>query len=394
MGDGDEKLDGRKQVKVRPGSTKHFFNRIKVFVGHFGLFVALIIYTGIGAWVFQTLEGPYEIDRKTTLKHLLLEGRTNFTRTVLSSSLEADDLNYTFSLALETYDKIIEEVTSEGMSVLNPEVKSDWDYIQSAFFASTVLTTIGYGNMAPKTHSGRVFCIFFALIGIPFTLTVIADLGKLMASAVSSSYKSCRRHFPKEIIKSSSKLRKSATVGAAVGSLLLYISAGGYFFTLWEEWSFFDSFYFCFITMTTIGFGDLVPEKTTYMLLCTIYIMVGLALTSTAIELVRIQYADSWKKMRELSSRLQGLSGPLAESLKKMGGNTGRAIYGDNINLDVNVLQDLKELKKALAMSSKAMKREGSIWKKFWENEDEFDIDMVESDEPRLIQIIIYESSV
>lgn len=68
--------------------------------------------------------------------------------------------------------------------------------------------------------------------------------------------------------------------------------------------------------------------------------------------------------------------------------------YGDNINLDVNVLQDLKELKKALAMTSKGMKREGSIWKKFWENEDEFDIDMVESDEPRLIQIIIYESSV
>jgi len=29
------------------------------------------------------------------------------------------------------------------MSVVNPEVKSDWDYIQSAFFASTVLTTIG-----------------------------------------------------------------------------------------------------------------------------------------------------------------------------------------------------------------------------------------------------------
>lgn len=66
----------------------------------------------------------------------------------------------------------------------------------------------GYGNLAPKTYWGRVFCIGFAMIGIPFTLTVIADLGKLMASAVSSSYKSCRRHFPKEVVKSSSKFSK------------------------------------------------------------------------------------------------------------------------------------------------------------------------------------------
>jgi len=58
-------------------------------------------------------------------------------------------------------------------------------------------------------------------------------------------------------------------------------------------------------------------ERTTYMLLCTVYILIGLALTSTAIELVRIQYADSWKKMQELSTRLHGLSGPLADALKK-----------------------------------------------------------------------------
>jgi len=62
--------------------------------------------------------------------------------------------------------------------------------------------------------------------------------------------------------------------------------------------------------------------------------------------------------------------------------------YGDNINL-----QDLKDLKKALG-SSRNSRREGSIWKKFWENEDDFDVDILESDEPRLIQIIIYESSV
>lgn len=52
----------------------------------------------------------------------------------------------------------------------------------------------GYGNIVPVTISGRVFCICFALIGIPFTLTVIADWGRLFASAVSVFGK----HMPSE----------------------------------------------------------------------------------------------------------------------------------------------------------------------------------------------------
>lgn len=44
----------------------------------------------------------------------------------------------------------------------------------------------GYGNIAPVTFEGRLFCIFFALIGIPLTLTVIADWGRLFATATTS----------------------------------------------------------------------------------------------------------------------------------------------------------------------------------------------------------------
>lgn len=52
------------------------------------------------------------------------------------------------------------------------------------------------------------------------------------------------------------------------------------------------------------------------MLLCTLYILTGLALTSTIIELVRRQYAQSWR-------RLQELSGPLAETLRRLGERGG-----------------------------------------------------------------------
>ena len=41
----------------------------------------------------------------------------------------------------------------------------------------------------------------------------------------------------------------------------LYITAGAFLFTQLEGWNFHDSAYFCFITLSTIGFGDFVPGE-------------------------------------------------------------------------------------------------------------------------------------
>lgn len=103
--------------------------------------------------------------------------------------------------------------------------------------------------------------------------------------------------------------------------LLVYLAAGAAMFTLWEDgWDFFDGFYFCFITMTTIGFGDLVPRHPSYTLLCTLYILVGLALTSTIIELVRRQYASSWRRLQEALAE-SGMGPALGEALRRIPGD-------------------------------------------------------------------------
>ena len=44
----------------------------------------------------------------------------------------------------------------------------------------------GYGNIAPKTMAGRVFCILFAMIGMPFTLSVISDVSQICATLLTT----------------------------------------------------------------------------------------------------------------------------------------------------------------------------------------------------------------
>ena len=129
--------------------------------------------------------------------------------------------------------------------------------------------------MAPRTVGGRIFCMLFAMIGIPLTVTVIADLGAMFATSVSSLYERVKRSWLARSgggggggegassggLQLSERMERALTVVVSVAFLVLYIAIGGGLFLLWESWSFLESFYFCFITMTTIGFGDFVPGE-------------------------------------------------------------------------------------------------------------------------------------
>ena len=51
-----------------------------------------------------------------------------------------------------------------------------WGWIDSVYFSIITLTTIGYGDISPQTDAGKLFTIFYILIGIGIILSFINTL--------------------------------------------------------------------------------------------------------------------------------------------------------------------------------------------------------------------------
>lgn len=353
----------------------------------------IAIYTALGGYIFVGLELPNETRvnedvrlESTALKRFFLDRVWKYTedhvvgrQCNLTDRLRSRQAVHDLLLdEIRKYEDFVYRAADANVDI-RQEPDYGWNYARAMFFSATVITTIGYGNIAPVTTRGRIFCIVYAIFGIPLTLIAVADMGKLFARFVVFVYKKFKRMMEarmaakmaaqkaKELEKAKkkygggmpspppppktttttaeeasdkvSRTLQSLKVVGALTLLLLYIYFGAFLFIIWEKWDLFESFYFCFITMTTIGLGDVVPDHPNFMLLCTVYILIGLALTSTCIELARSEYEKSWQRMVEASKRLQGLSGVnLADTLKKLGDHI--ELHGDII--DLNLLKDLK----------------------------------------------------
>jgi len=48
-----------------------------------------------------------------------------------------------------------------------------WSWIDSIYFSIITLTTIGYGDFSPQTDGGKLFTIFYIIIGVGVILSFV-----------------------------------------------------------------------------------------------------------------------------------------------------------------------------------------------------------------------------
>lgn len=69
-------------------------------------------------------------------------------------------------------------------------------------------------------------------------------------------------------------------------------------FSIFHDWTWFESFYFIFVSMSTIGFGDYVPEHPLSMMATFVYLLFGLALTSMCINVIQEKLNATFQKAK------------------------------------------------------------------------------------------------
>lgn len=86
----------------------------------------------------------------------------------------------------------------------------------------------------------------------------------------------------------------SVPISVSLALIAGYVALGSLLFRFCEDWDYLEASYFCFITLSTIGFGDYVPgtsldatasqEK---LVLCAMYLVFGLAVLAMCFDLMQ-----------------------------------------------------------------------------------------------------------
>ncbi|KAI1729250.1 ion channel domain-containing protein [Ditylenchus destructor] len=307
------------------------------FIRHIGPFLFLALYSFVGAYLFYIIE--YDNERRLFRKEqYLLDKLRNDTFVQLQSVI--NDARHNDEAKFSESRDILFWYERQLVKTKLPEAL-EWDMWGALFFVGTIFTTIGYGNITPRTTSGQALTILYAIVGIPLVLAILNQQSKKMTRFVSKIWirhrESVRFAKLKELKERKlsrqsnkdraihklnecdielgnltvspgkppvSQVNKTTTLEEPIESRTIpiwvalsicigYICLIAALFCLWEtRWNYFTSFYFICISCLTIGLGDVVPDHPRMTILMFIFVILGLSMVSMLLSVIQIKMEE------------------------------------------------------------------------------------------------------
>lgn len=113
----------------------------------------------------------------------------------------------------------------------------------------------GYGNISPSNTTSRWFMILYALIGIPVNGFLFAFLGDFFGKVFLTAYdryKDYKMATTKNYVPNQLGLIAQIILYLIPG-IVIFIFLPSLIFSYFEQWSYPESLYYSFVTLSTIG---------------------------------------------------------------------------------------------------------------------------------------------
>ncbi|XP_040565694.1 uncharacterized protein [Lepeophtheirus salmonis] len=158
-----------------------------------GVCVLIGIYMIIGAFIFRSLE----LGSRKELAERAKATRTKFAFYLWNLTLDTNTIYSRIWVAraeilIKDFQNDVVKSVKAGYTGTDVGVEV-WTFSAALMYSMTVFTTIGYGNLTPKTDVGKIATIFYALIGIPLMLLYMNNIGHILGTSFKYTYsKFCR----------------------------------------------------------------------------------------------------------------------------------------------------------------------------------------------------------
>nr|CAD7392490.1 unnamed protein product [Timema cristinae] len=139
-----------------------------------------------------------------------------------------------------------------------------------------------------------------------------------------------------------------------------YVCFGALLFSKWENWGFLDGSYFCFISLSTIGFGDIVPGDKIYkndsidlsFIFCSMYLMLGMALIAMSFNLMQEEVVHKIRTCCRTFKRWYEVLTCIGFPSSLVGiGVLRRLIYGRHVSIHDIIIMAQGRIERAMLMS-------------------------------------------